>query len=974
MTAAGRLSGFSARPVLSVNSIINTPAMSGVFLFSSGLMLGLTPKLWQGRRTTKRNRTFHQYIRYMSDHSLPAELIDYLAAGGLLITGNQRLSRYIARQYDNHQQAAGAEAWPSPDVQAWQSWLESCWEQLLLYADENLPRLLTPQQERQCWLNIVQQDPLDAALMQSAALAQTAQQAWVLWQQWNLAEDELVAAANDGTYRFLQWADQFRQLCKQNNWLDNARLETILISHLDGLRPILPVSIRLAGFDELTPGQQALIDAMTAAGISVSHEEQALITSQQSRTVLADTRHELFVAAQWARQQFESGNHDIAVIVPDLSKRRGEVMRVFDDVLCPSSVLPGNSVIDRPYTLSMGEPLSEVPLIRIALLLCQGIDHSIPYDAISAMLHSPYIAGSDSERNGRIKLDIYLRNYNVVNASIWKLKAHVTRFNEEQSCPVLLAQLENLVGYLDKLPRQQTAAAWAQSFVDVLKCFGWPGRSLGSEEYQAYSHWDDVISELAALDAFTDRLNRSAALSILQRIAREKIFQVKSASTPVQVLGALEAVGMQFDTIWVTGMTDEAWPPAASANALLPVSVQRKHGLPHSSAEREYHFIQTVHQRISSSAREIIFSWPAMEGDKELAPSPFIREMPAFDPGDNKIELSPYAQQLHAAAPGFEQARDEVIAIAAGDKARGGTGLLKQQSACPFSAFAFYRLNIRPLEEPEVGLDPRQRGSLMHDVMQAIWQQLQSHKQLCALDDVTGTIKPIIDACVDSFMQQQAQKPPMRFIELEKQRLLQRLTQWLDQEKQRTPFTVVALEQGSKAYIGDLQVNTRLDRLDETEQGLIAIDYKTGEPRPAAWLGERPEEPQLPMYVEYDELMQGKPLAGVLFGCLKKGSKNAFAGIVTDEVTAPGAKTADKQKAFRDAELFELDAVSQYWKKTLLQLARQYMQGEAAVDPRDGNACLYCGLESLCRVYELNKRLEHNNRQYDDLSVKEDEA
>ncbi len=427
----------------------------------------------------------------------------------------------------------------------------------------------------------------------------------------------------------------------------------------------------------------------------------------------------------------------------------------------------------------------------------------------------------------------------------------------------------------------------------------------------------------------------------------------------------MEAAGMQFDAIWVTGMTDETWPPAPSPNALLPVAVQRKYELPHSSAEREYHFIQTVHQRIAGSAAEIIFSWPAMEGDKELAPSPFIQDLPEYDISvfESRIELSAYAQRLHAAAPVFDHALDE--AITTGETARGGTGLLKQQSACPFSAFAFYRLNIKPLEEPEVGLDPRQRGSLIHIVMQAVWENIRSHRHLCALGDIAAAIAPVINNCVDVFMQLQAQTPPTRFVELEKKRLLQRVCQWLEEEKQRTPFTVVALEQKSRAVIGELEINTQLDRLDETEQGYIAIDYKTGEPRPAAWLGDRPEEPQLPLYVEYDELMRDKPVAGVLFGCLKKGSKQAFAGIVAGDVKAPGAKTADKQKAFRDAGLHELDAVRGHWRQSLLQLAHQYTQGLAVVDPRDSSVCMYCGLESLCRVFELNKRLEHAAQQPD---------
>lgn len=892
--------------------------------------------------------------------------LDYLAAGGLIVTANQRLSRYLELHFAHWCQSQGMQAWPSPVIIPWQTWLESCWEQLTLVADDPLPCLLATQQERQCWLGILQHDPVDEELLQTAALAQTAQQAWALWQQWSLAEKELTVSGNAGTTRFLQWAHEFKGLCDKHHWLDSARLASQMTARAGQLLPYLPKEIRLAGFDEITPDQQAFIDALSDGGIHISHIHQTTIESSQSRVALADAREELLSAAQWARQQYDQGIQHIAVIVPDLSQRRAEVVRVFDDVLCPSAVLPGSTISERPYTISMGGPLADIPLVRMALILCESAKQhpssGLSYDHISAMLHTPYIAGADTEHGGRTALDIQLRNYNVVNASIWKLRAQVRKFSDGNACPVLLTQLEKLISYLDKLPKYQSAGAWAQSFVEILKCYGWPGRSLNSDEYQAYSHWDDVINELATLDGFTDKLTQAAAFNLLQRITREKVFQTKSAPAPIQVLGALESAGMCFDAIRVTGMTDETWPPAANPNALLPVAVQRRHNLPHSSAEREHQFIRTVHERIARSANTIIFSWPLMDGDKQLAPSPFIADIDVIQYEADKIELSPYAQAIHQMAPTLEYELDVTIPLPTGEAARGGTGLIKQQSACPFSAFAYNRLSIRPLEEPEAGLDPRQRGSLIHDVMQAIWQKIASHQQLCALKDITATIKPVIEGCVDDFMQQQVQQPPKRFIDLEKDRLLNRIVQWLEGEKQRTPFTVTALEQKSKVEIGDLHISTQIDRVDETDQGLIAIDYKTGDTSVRRWLGERPEEPQLPMYAEFDALMQNKPVAGVLFACLKKGADKQFDGIVAEGVRVPGAATADKHRSIREPEYKQFDAIRTHWKQTLSSLAAAYLKGDAAVDPRDANACMYCGLESLCRIYELDKRLEHNGR------------
>jgi hypothetical protein len=61
---------------------------------------------------------------------------------------------------------------------------------------------------------------------------------------------------------------------------------------------------------------------------------------------------------------------------------------------------------------------------------------------------------------------------------------------------------------------------------------------------------------------------------------------------------------------------------------------------------------------------------------------------------------------------------------------RGGTRVLADQAACPFRAFARWRLAAEGLEEPAPGLDARQRGALLHDLMKHLWTSLKNSKAL----------------------------------------------------------------------------------------------------------------------------------------------------------------------------------------------------------------------------------------------------
>ena len=54
------------------------------------------------------------------------------------------------------------------------------------------------------------------------------------------------------------------------------------------------------------------------------------------------------------------------------------------------------------------------------------------------------------------------------------------------------------------------------------------------------------------------------------------------------------------------------------------------------------------------------------------------------------------------------------------------------------------------------------------------------------------------------------------------------------------------MEDKRKLTVAGLELNGRIDRMDELESGGHAlIDYKTGNPTPNDWQGERPEDPQL---------------------------------------------------------------------------------------------------------------------------------
>jgi ATP-dependent helicase/nuclease subunit B len=140
----------------------------------------------------------------------------------------------------------------------------------------------------------------------------------------------------------------------------------------------------------------------------------------------------------------------------------------------------------------------------------------------------------------------------------------------------------------------------------------------------------------------------------------------------------------------------------------------------------------------------------------------------------------------------------------------------------------------------------------------------------------------------------------------------------------------------------------KIDRIDELADGRqVVIDYKTGEVKPAQWFGERPDEPQLPLY----SMAVGGDIAGVLFAQVKAGGM-AFNGVTADEGLAPGVKSYERLAQTREASSWP--EVLRDWRATMERLGEAFRNGEALVDPKQyPGTCTYCELKPLCRINEL---------------------
>jgi probable DNA repair protein len=519
---------------------------------------------------------------------------------------------------------------------------------------------------------------------------------------------------------------------------------------------------------------------------------------------------------------------------------------------------------------------------------------------------------------------------------------------------------------LDRISARQLPSAWGQTFSSLLRLSGWPGeRTLSSAEYQVIESWNRLLSELAALDLVASPLSYADALARFDRLAAQTRFGPADERAPVQILGMLEAAGAQFDHLWIAGLEDRAFPAPPNPNPFLPPPLQRRLDLPHSSAARELAYAQRTLERLFQSAPDTMASWPQRENDTDLRPSPLILDLP-------ELPAFPIPAPLTARLRGDGAALEALVddagpPLEAGVVTRGGVAILERQAACPFSAFARFRLGAKPLEEPAPGFSSLERGLIVHAALDNFWREIRTRDALLARssDQRAEAVRRAVISALESKVRNRGVAADARLIALEQQRVERLLGGWLEVEAARGAFTVKEREEPRRIEVGGLETEVRVDRVDALpDEREIVIDYKTSVASPTEWEGDRPDAPQLPLYASKQE----RPAAAVLFGQLAPAELR-FKGL-GETAGVPGCTEYARSRPGKAAGDSLANHIAE-WGRKLDALGAEFRSGVARVSPKGPDSCLYCGLDALCRVAEIGQRIEEGDEEAAEPSSEE---
>ncbi len=387
------------------------------------------------------------------------------------------------------------------------------------------------------------------------------------------------------------------------------------------------------------------------------------------------------------------------------------------------------------------------------------------------------------------------------------------------------------------------------------------------------------------------------------------------ANDAVRLMTAHTAKGLEFPVVFVVRVTSNAFPAKYQEELVeFPKALRNRENIPerdpeslHKEEERRLFYVA-----VTRAEDELILTGrPA--GKKDLTPAGYLRELAALKSGPlaGQLEFSevaegtllPTLQASAAAQPRVHQ----WVALPPLDTTRIlrlSPSAIESYSYCPLR-FKLERDWNLP-EEPGAAM---QFGSAIHTALMGYFDAQRKGKSLDA--------ETVIASFLDEFAKAKIDEPLQR--ELFEQKGRRQLAAFLNSRAAKPHGHVAMIEQRIELNIAGAKVTGRIDRVDEDEDGLTVIDYKTGRPK-----NQKHADDSLQLSIYALGLNTGKPVKAVVFENLEDGS--------TVIATRNSRQLSKAQEEVSEA-------------------AENIRAGK--FDPKTGFHCNWCAYRALCPEQEL---------------------
>ena len=724
-------------------------------------------------------------------------------------------------------------------------------------------------------------------------------------------ERKITSYQNSANTIFLECLSQFRQAKKKSLLIDSTDIFCKIISSIETFNH--QGSTFHYGIKRPTPEQEKLFTAIRSQALKPVKTINNLKTSSYP-TLEAELKE----AAEWSKTKHKANpNETIAIVIPSLNELQHKVRSIFDEVFESH----GTETHTKPYNISLGQPLLSYTLIRhlfkvieLSHELNKGI---VELSTLMQVIPSPYIGGASSEENNRALLIVRLLSLSKNRLNTKHL------FKLMESCPILLEKM--LIISQMQYGQKSTTEHWLKVFYQFISALSFGvDRSLSSCEYQLFEKFQHESLLLNQVSETSNKISLDNCIEQMRNHFNSVIFQPKSGSANIHILGALEAEGLDFDAAWVTGMNSRYLPGVIKFPLFIPAAICAEFQLPLCSFEQIQKSATNTLQELKNLSNNVRFSYAKTIDGREQIATPLV-----------DFEANVERTKVTSKYPAIKSQDDHQAPQIKSLTIKQGVQTLQDQMSCPFKGFV-RRLKITEFEPEHLGLNRAEQGTILHTILEALFSEITSSAKLKELSD--HELSRLIETHTNNAIGQIEKNHQV----VEKSRLSRIIGQYLELEKQRIEFEVESTESVVDVCISGLQFTTKLDRMDKLPTGdRLIIDYKTGQSALSQIAGNTIEQAQLPIYAISNQV------EGVAFSQIS-ASECSFKAITKDRDCLPTSKQSRSKMPDWAEQLSR-------WQNQLNKASDDFQQGAASVAP-EKKACDYCDYDLLCRV---EKTLNH---------------
>ena len=508
--------------------------------------------------------------------------------------------------------------------------------------------------------------------------------------------------------------------------------------------------------------------------------------------------------------------------------------------------------------------------------------------------------------------------------------------------------------------RTRSAAEWAPRLLKALRKLGWPGsRPLRSDEQQTVARWQSCSTNTRRWVPGCRERTPRGAVATLRDLARERNFDPGERRGP----GDADRLARRSDRALRRHLgrrTRRGAMAAAAATGCLHSAAHCRsrpafpRRAPRGRRAWRAHSLDRVARRAPTA---LVCSWARLEGDAHRSAEPVARAR------SRRADMPATRRRQHARRwPAAAAARATRAA-----RGRAGHSRRHQRRRCaaassrsrcrPNAAFmpmAKCACGAEPLEAPAPGIDPRERGMLLHKALELVWIKLdgwfepQWHRRAGAPADDRqiggggGGIR-VSRLRADGTAAGGATREASG-----SKSLIEALLEARDRRARPSTSTSSKRAARSTSPAADSRCASIASTAIEGG-GYAILDYKSGEPRALRWDGEKFRDPQLLAYLLAERGRNVQALANV---SLTQRPRDVRRQGLAHRAVARREGQESQQGSGRRDRCRLAGGASEQWLQRLRSAGGRLSRREAPVQPAP-DVCRNCHLTVLCRRVEL---------------------